>query len=79
LKETENADIRGRTAALKEKTKQHDGAIAVLQKKFTQLSEDFGRFAGEVSALLSVTAGMQTLFGEVSALKAQIAEQLSTR
>jgi hypothetical protein len=78
-KEAEDADARGRIAALEEKAKQHDGAIAVLQNKFTQLSTDFGRFAGEVSALPSAIAGMRALFGEVSALKAQIAEQLSTR
>jgi hypothetical protein len=79
LKKTENADARGRIAALEEKAKQHDSAIAVLQNKFTQLSTDFGRFSGKVSALPSATAGMRTLFGEVSSLKAQIAEPLSIR
>jgi hypothetical protein len=47
LKETENADARGRIAALEEKAKQHDSAIAVLQNKFTQFSTDLGCFAGK--------------------------------
>jgi hypothetical protein len=40
---------------------------------------DFGLFSGEVSTLPSATVEMRTLFGEVSALEAQIAEQPSTR
>jgi hypothetical protein len=47
LKETKNADARGRIATLEENAKQHDGAVAVLQNKFTQLSTDFGRFTGK--------------------------------
>jgi hypothetical protein len=72
-------DARGRLARLEEKAKQQDGPIAVLQNKFTQLSTDFGCFAGEVSAPPSAPAGMQTLIGEVCTEKAQIAKQLSTR
>jgi chaperone required for assembly of F1-ATPase len=78
LKETEKADSRGRLARLEEKAKQHEGVIAVLKKKFTQLSTDFGCFVGEVSALSSAPVGMQILIGEISVEKAQIAEQLST-
>jgi chromosome segregation ATPase len=73
LKEAEDADARGRIAALEEKTDQHDSAIAVLQDKLKQLSTDFQRLAGEVSTLRSVGAEMRTLSGEVSALKEQIA------
>jgi hypothetical protein len=43
-----------------------------VQFEVTQLSTDFGRLVGEVSALRSAAAGIQTLSQEVSALKAQI-------
>jgi hypothetical protein len=43
--------------------------IAILQNKVTHLSTDFGCLVGEVSALRSAAAGIQTLSEEVSALK----------
>jgi uncharacterized protein YdcH (DUF465 family) len=49
--------------------------MAILQNKVAQLSTDFGRLGGEVSALRSVSAGIETLFEEVSALKRQIAQK----
>jgi regulator of replication initiation timing len=49
----------------------------MLQDKVTQLSTDFGRLVGEVSALRSAAAGIQTLSEEVSALKMQIGQKLS--
>jgi hypothetical protein len=76
FKEAEDADARGRIAALEEKANQHSHIIAILQDKVTQLSTDFGRLVGEVSALRSPAAGIQTLSEEVSALKAQIAQKL---
>jgi hypothetical protein len=42
-----NADARGRIAALENKAERHDGAIAVLQDRFTRLATDFWRLAGE--------------------------------
>jgi hypothetical protein len=72
FKETEDAHSRGRIAALEEKTNQHSHFIAMLQDKVTQLSTDFGRLVGEVSALRSASTGIQTLSKEVSALKTQI-------
>jgi hypothetical protein len=36
LKKTENADGRRRIAALEEKAKQHESAIAVLHSRFTE-------------------------------------------
>jgi phosphopantetheinyl transferase (holo-ACP synthase) len=72
LKATEDADTRGRIAALEEKAQQHDHDTEVLQDKLTQLSTDFERLVGEVSALRSAAAETQTL----SALKTQIAEKL---
>jgi hypothetical protein len=87
LIESEDADARGRIAALEENADQHDDDIAVLRGKLKQLSTDFGRLTGEVSTLRSVAAEVRTLSGEVSALKEQIAavlrervaEQLSTK
>jgi hypothetical protein len=51
--EAEDADPRGRIAFLEEKLNQHDHDIAILQDKVTQLSTDFERLVGEVSALRS--------------------------
>jgi hypothetical protein len=73
----EDANARGRIAVLEEKTNQHSHVIAILQNKITQLSKDFGRLVSEVSALRSAAAGIQTLSEEVSALKTQMAEELS--
>jgi hypothetical protein len=73
FKETEDVDARGRIAGLEETANQHSHVIAMLQDKVTQLSTDFGRLVGEVSALRSASAGIQTLSEEVLALKAQIA------
>jgi hypothetical protein len=75
--ETEDADARGRIAALEEKTNQHSHVIAILQDKISQLSTDFGRLVSEVSALRSASAGIQTLSEEVSVLKMQITEKLN--
>jgi hypothetical protein len=58
FKGAEDAGAGGRIAALEEKAQRHDRAIALLQDKFTQLSRDFGRLAGEVSALRSASAGI---------------------
>jgi hypothetical protein len=58
FKEPENADPRGRIAALEETSNQHSHVIAILQNKVTQLSTDFGRLEGEVSALRSASAGI---------------------
>jgi hypothetical protein len=63
LKESEDADARGRIAVLEEKTKNKSTATAsfvVLQDKLKQLSTDFQRLAGEVSTLRSVAAEMRT-------------------
>jgi hypothetical protein len=60
--EAEDANARGRIAALEEKSNQHDHDIEVLQHEVTQLSTDFGRLVGEVSALRSAAAGIQTKF-----------------
>jgi hypothetical protein len=87
LKAAEDADARGRMAALGEKAKQHDRAIVILQDELKQLSTDFGRLVGEVSTLRSASAEIRTLSNEVSDLKEQIAvglrervaEQLSTK
>jgi hypothetical protein len=49
----------------------------MLQHKVTQLSIGFGRLVGEVSALRSTAAGIQTLSEEVSAQKRHIAQKLS--
>jgi hypothetical protein len=41
----------------------------MLQNKVTQFSTDFERLVGEVSALRSAAAGIQTLSEEVSILE----------
>jgi hypothetical protein len=75
--ETEDANARGRIAALKEKTNQHSHVIAILEDKVTQLSTDLRPFVGEVSSLRSAAAGIQTLSEEVSVLNTQIVKQLN--
>jgi FtsZ-binding cell division protein ZapB len=75
FKKAEDADARGRIAVLEEKSNQHSHVIAILQTEVTQLSTDFGRLAGEVSALRSASAGIETLSEEISALKAQNAQK----
>jgi chromosome segregation ATPase len=112
-KQVEDAEARGRIAALEEQMEQHGREIAfsqdelrqfatdfrrlpgevstlrsevsalktqiaLLPDKFTQLTTDFGRLAGEVSTQRSASAGIVALSGEVSALKTEIAEQIST-
>jgi hypothetical protein len=77
FKEAEDAEARGRIAALEEKSNQHDSVIAVLRDKVTRLSTDFECLVGEVSALRSAAAGIRTLSEEVSALKPQIAQKQS--
>jgi hypothetical protein len=74
FKETEadNADPRRRIGSFEEKSSQHFHVISMLQDKVTQLFTDFGRLGGEVSALRSAAAGIQTLSEEVSALKMEI-------
>jgi hypothetical protein len=76
---TEDADARGRIAAREEKANPHSHVIAMLQDKVAQLSTDFVRLAMEVSALRLVSAGIQTLSEEVSALERQIGEKLNDR
>jgi predicted nucleic acid-binding Zn-ribbon protein len=71
-----HADARGRIAVLKEKANQHSHVIAILEDEVTQLSTDFGRLVGEVSALRSAAAGIRPLLEEVSALKPEIAQKL---
>jgi hypothetical protein len=56
--ESENADARGRIAALEEKENYHCHVIAILHNKVTQFSTDFWRLVGEVSALRSVAVGI---------------------
>jgi hypothetical protein len=75
--EDTNADARERIAALDEKVNQHDRDITLLQDKATQLSTDFGRLVGEVSALRSASAGILKLWKEVSVLKTQNAQKLN--
>jgi hypothetical protein len=77
FKEAEDADARGRIAALEEKANQHSHVIAILQDKLTHLSTYFGRFRGEVSVLRSAAAGIQTVLEEVSAMQTQIAQKQS--
>jgi hypothetical protein len=77
FKEAEDSDSRGRIAVLEETANQHSHVIAILQNKVTQLSTDFGRLVGEVSALRSASAGIQTLSEEVSALKTEISQKLT--
>jgi hypothetical protein len=50
---------------------------AILQDKVTQLSTDFVRLGGEVAALRSATARIQTLLEQIPALKAQIGQKLN--
>jgi hypothetical protein len=85
---TEDADARGRIAALEEKAKQHDRAILVLQDKLKQLSTDFGRLAGgNLNTAVCCSGKCGALSCEVSSLKTRIAaglrewvaEQLSTK
>jgi hypothetical protein len=76
-KEAEDANVCGRIAFLEEKANRHFQVIAIWQHKVTHLSTDFGRLEGEVSALRSSSAGIQTLLDEVSALKTPIAEKLN--
>jgi hypothetical protein len=77
FKEVEDANARGRIAALEEKVQHCEYEIAILQSEVRQLSTDFGHFISEVSALRSAAAGIQTLLEEVSTLKTQIAQKLN--
>jgi predicted RNase H-like nuclease (RuvC/YqgF family) len=76
-KETEDSDARGRIAKFKEKPNQHNHVIEVLQDKVIQLSTYFRHLGGEVSALRSAAAGIQTLCEEFSALKTQIGQDMN--
>jgi hypothetical protein len=67
--EAEDADARGRIAALDETTNQHSHVIVMLQDKVSQLSTDFGRLGVEVSALRCASVGIQTLSEDVSTRK----------
>jgi hypothetical protein len=49
----------------------------MLHDKVIQLSTDFGGLVGEISALRSAAAGIQTLSEELSALKTQIGRKLN--
>jgi major membrane immunogen (membrane-anchored lipoprotein) len=74
--EAEDADARGRISVFEEKPNQHFHVIAISQSKITQLSTDFGRLVGKVSALRSDLAGDETLSEEISPLEAQIGQNL---
>jgi hypothetical protein len=73
--ETEDADARGRIAVLEETTNQHSHRSAMLNDKVTHLSTDLGRLLGQISALPSASAGIQTLWKEVPALQTQMGRQ----
>jgi archaellum component FlaC len=62
---------------LEEESNQHSHFIAILEDKVTQLSTDFGRLVGEVSALRSAAAGIRTLSEDFSPLKTEIAQKLN--
>jgi hypothetical protein len=49
--EVDNANAYGRIASLEEKANQHSQVNAMLQDKVAQLSTDFRRLVGEISAL----------------------------
>jgi hypothetical protein len=49
--EAKDVNARGRIASLEEKANQHSHVIAMLQTEVRQLSTDFERLVGEVSAL----------------------------
>jgi hypothetical protein len=51
--------------------------IPMLQDKVNQLSTDFGRFVGKVSALQSASAGIQVFSEEGSSLQSQIGQKLN--
>jgi archaellum component FlaC len=70
--------LSGEVSALKIEIAAIPSDIAVLQEKLTQLSTDFVSLAGEVSGLRSAAAGIETLSKDVSALKTQTAQKLST-
>jgi hypothetical protein len=75
--ECEDLAARARIAALEEKTNQHFHVITMLQNKVTQLSTDFGRLVGEISAVEFASAGIETLLEEIYALKTQITQELN--
>jgi hypothetical protein len=77
FKETEDGDPHERIAILEENANQRDHFIAVLESEVRRLSTDFERLVGEVSALRSASAGIQTLSEEVSALQTRITEMSS--
>jgi Fe-S-cluster formation regulator IscX/YfhJ len=79
FKEAEHADAREQIAEVEEKTNDHSHLIAILQNEVRQLSTDFGRLVGEVSALRSASAGIQILSEEVSSLKTQIPQKGAIR
>jgi hypothetical protein len=89
LKESEDADARGRIAVLEEKGQINTTApFVVLEDKLKQLSTDFQRLAGEVSTLRSVAAGNADTLrrgfrsekkGIAAGLRERTAEQFSTR
>jgi hypothetical protein len=56
--ESKDADACGRISGLEEKANQHDHITVILSKKVTQLSTNFGRLVGTVSALQSAAAGI---------------------
>jgi hypothetical protein len=62
FKETEDVDAHGRIVALEEKANQHSHGIAMLEDKVIQLSTDFGRFRGGISALRSAAMSLHPRF-----------------
>jgi uncharacterized small protein (DUF1192 family) len=75
--ETEDADADAgvRIASLEETANQHSHVIAILQNEVKQLFTEFGRLVGEVSALRSASARIQTLSEEISVLKTELAQK----
>jgi hypothetical protein len=79
FKEAEDADARGRIAALEEEANQHDYNIEMLHLEVKKLSQDFGRLTHEVAALRSAMGRTQTASGNVSAPETQIAVGLGVQ
>jgi hypothetical protein len=59
----EDAEARGRIAALEEQAEQHGRIILALQSEFGRFSIDFGRLAEEVSALRPDVSGLNARIG----------------
>jgi hypothetical protein len=76
LKETEEAEARGRIAALEVEMEQHGREIALSQSELRQLAMDFGRLPGEFSMLRSEVSDLKTQIA--TGLRDPVTQQLST-